>query len=180
MISRDNASPWPDVEDAAIVFVLDARDDFEAGLLRDWVESSRPQDDPGSGYSFVKLPRGRADDWLASLREHGDAVWLQPLRIAWLPAPDKRRDRPLLDLFHGRIAEPGRTRRRWLAKHRPERLAYIVGDGAYIEEMRTRQAEAAVDDDAFAEFVSASFAVRVTRFPASCPARFSQTRTFGT
>ena len=154
MISRDNASPWPDVEDAAIVFVLDARDDFEAGLLRDWVESSRPQDDPGSGYSFVKLPRGRADDWLASLREHGDAVWLQPLRIAWLPAPDKRHDRPLLDLFHGRIAEPGRTRRRWLAKHRPERLAYIVGDGAYIEEMRTRQAEAAVDDDAFAEFVT--------------------------
>jgi glycerol-3-phosphate O-acyltransferase len=81
-------------------------------------------------------------------------LWLQPLRIAWLPAPDRRLDRPLLDFFHGRIAEPGRARRRWLAKHRPERLAWIVGDGAYLDEMRERQAKAAVEDDAFAEFVA--------------------------
>jgi glycerol-3-phosphate O-acyltransferase len=154
MISRDNASPWPDVEDAAIVFVLDARDDFEAGLLRDWVESRRPPAAPGSRYSFVELPRRRVGEWLATLPKRHDALWLQPLRIAWLPAPDRRHDRPLLDFFHGRIAEPGRARRRWLAKHRPERLAWIVGDGAYLDEMRERQAKAAVEDGAFAEFVA--------------------------
>jgi glycerol-3-phosphate O-acyltransferase len=155
MISRDSPSPWPGVEDAEIVFVLDARDDFEAGLLRDWVESCSSSSASSSRYSFIGLPRDRrSGDWLAALPKRHDALWLQPLRIAWLPAPDRRLDRPLLDFFHGRIAEPGRARRRWLAKHRPERLAWIVGDGAYLDEMRERQAKAAVEDDAFAEFVA--------------------------
>ncbi len=154
MISRESPSPWPDVRDATVVFVLDARDDFEAGLLRDWVESSRPQDGSVCRYSFIELPRRRAHDGLADLPQEGGNVWLQPLRIAWLPAPDRRRDRPLLDLFHGRIAEPGRTRRRWLAKHHPERLAWIAGDGAWLDDMRRRQAEAAAHEDGFAEFVA--------------------------
>jgi len=154
MIGRESPSPWPDVRDATVLFVLDARDDFEAGLLRDWVESTRPQDSAFSRYSFIEMPRGRADHWLADVPLDSDKLWLQPLRVAWLPAPDRRRDRPLLDLFHGRIAEPGRARRRWLAKHHPERLAWIAGDGAWLDEMRQRQAEAAVDDDGFAEFVA--------------------------
>jgi glycerol-3-phosphate O-acyltransferase len=154
MTSRDNSTPWPEIRDAGIVFVLDVRDDFEAGLLRNWVESSRPSPAPDSPYSFVELPRGNTDDWLEDLPEQDDALWLQPLRIAWLPAPDRRRGRRLLDLFLGRIAEPGRARRRWLARHRPERLAYIAGDGAYFDEMRERQVEAAVADDAFPEFVA--------------------------
>jgi len=154
MIGRESPSPWPDVRDATVLFVLDARDDFEAGLLRDWVESERPQDSAFSRYSFIELPRGRAGDWLADVPLDSASLWLQPLRVAWLPAPDRRRDRPLLDIFHGRIAEPGRARRRWLAKHHPERLAWIAGDGAWLDEMRQRQAEAAVDDDGFAEFVA--------------------------
>jgi glycerol-3-phosphate O-acyltransferase len=154
MTSPDNSTPWPEIRDASILFVLDARDDFEAGLLRNWVESSRPSPAPDSPYSFVELPRRKADDWMNALPEQDDALWLQPLRIAWLPAPDRRRGRRLLDLFPGRIAEPGRARRRWLARHRPERLAYIAGDGAYFDEMRERQVEAAVADGAFPEFVA--------------------------
>jgi glycerol-3-phosphate O-acyltransferase len=154
MIEPDSPSPWPKIDDAMVAFLLDARDGFEASLLRDWVETRKPHAGSGSRYSFIELPRGRADDWLAALSEEDDAVWLQPLRIAWLPAPDRRHDRPLLDFFHGRIAEPGKARRRWLAKHRPERLACIVGDGAYLEELRERQAKAAVEDDAFAEFAA--------------------------
>jgi len=154
MTSRDNPSPWPPDQDGIIVFLLDARDDFEAALLQNWVESSKPADASHSRYSFVALPRDRADDWLAALPQQEDAVWLQPLRIAWLPAARRRRDRPLLDFFHGRMAEPGRARRRWLARHRPERLARIAGDGAWLSELRERQAEAAIDDDAFAEFAA--------------------------
>jgi len=154
MTSRESLSPWPPDQDATVVFLLDARDDFEAALLQDWVESCKPRNGAHCRYSFVRLPGGGAGEWLADLPGRHDALWLQPLRIAWLPAPDRRRDRPLLDFFHGRIAEPGRARRRWLARHRPERLAYIVGDGAYFDEMRERQAKAAVEDDAFAEFVA--------------------------
>jgi glycerol-3-phosphate O-acyltransferase len=154
MTRRGSSSPWPDVRDAGIAFVLDARDDFEAGLLRGWVESSRPPSGPQPPYSFVELPGNHADDWVAALPEQDDALWLQPLRIAWLPAPVGRRGRTLLALVPGRIAEPGRARRRWLAKHRPERLAYIAGDGAYLDEIRERQAEAGVEDADFSEFVA--------------------------
>jgi glycerol-3-phosphate O-acyltransferase len=154
MIRRDSPSPWPEAQDATVVFVLDARDEFEAGLLRNWVESRRHEDGSSTRYSFVELPKGRADDWIAHIPQQSDAVWLQPLRVAWLPAPDRHRDRPLLDFFHGRIAEPGRARRRWLAKHRPERLAWIVGDGAWLDEMRDRQNEAGIDSDEFAGFVA--------------------------
>ena len=152
MTRRGNSSPWPEIADASIVFVLDVRDDFEASLLQEWVESTRPSSARYSPYSFVELPKGDARDWTAALPEQDDALWLQPLRIAWLPAPDGHRGRTLLDFIPGRIAEPGRVRRRWLAKHRPERLAYIAGDGAYLDEMRQRQIEAAVEDNAFPEF----------------------------
>ena len=154
MIDLNSPSPWPDIQDATVVFVLDARDDFEAGLLRDWVESRLPDSVAIPRYIFVELPRTGGDDWLGALPQQSGAVWLQPLRIAWLPSPNRRRDHFLLDLFHGRIAEPGRTRRRWLAKHRPDRLAWIVGDGAWLDEMRERQAEAAIDDDDFAQFIA--------------------------
>ena len=152
MTSHDTPSPWPPDQDATIVFLLDARDDFEASLLSDWVESGKPQD--AGHYTFVRLPRDGGDDWLAGVPPQSDTVWLQPLRIAWLPAPRGRRDRPLRDFFRRRLAEPGRARRRWLAKHHPERLAWIVGDGASIEELRERQAEASIGDDAFAEFAA--------------------------
>jgi glycerol-3-phosphate O-acyltransferase len=154
MISRDSPSPWPEDQVGTVVFLLDARDEFEAALLRDWVEAVKPQGVTPSRYLFIELPRRNAEDWLAALPQQGDAVWLQPLRIAWLPAPGRRRDRSLLDFFHGRMAEPGKARRRWLARHRPERLAWIVGDGARLDELRKRQADAAIDDDAFAEFAA--------------------------
>mgnify|MGYP001815596012 FL=1 len=125
MTSRDSPSPWPPDQAATVVFLLDARDDFEAALLRDWVESGKPEDVSGSRYSFVELSGNRAGDWLAALPDQSDAVWMQPLRIAWLPAAGRRRDPPLLDFFYGRMAEPGRARRRWLAKHRPCHLYTI-------------------------------------------------------
>jgi glycerol-3-phosphate O-acyltransferase len=154
MKNRDSRSPWPEIQHATIVFVLDARDAFEAGLLREWVESTRPRADSPTHYSFAELPRGRGSDWLSALTRKTDAVWLQPLRIAWLPASEGRRDRTLLDLVPGRLTEPGRARRRWLAKHRPERRAWIVGDGAWLHDMRTRQVEAAIEDDQFEQFVA--------------------------
>jgi glycerol-3-phosphate O-acyltransferase len=163
MIRRDSPSPWPDIQDATIVFVLDVRDDFEGELLRDWVESARPQAGPAPRYTFVELPRRRGDDWLAELPQGGGATWLQPLRIAWLPSPNRPSDRPLLDYVRGRLAQPGRARRRWLAKHHPERLAYIVGDGAFLDDMRARQAEAGVADRRFTEFVTSQALIALER-----------------
>lgn len=144
---------WPAVEGEAVVFLLDARDDFEAGLLRDWVESRRPESESPARHSFVKLLKSRSDELLAAIPEQGDAVWMQPLRIAWLPASRTGGRSSLRDFFYGRIGEPGRARRRWLAKHQPERIAYIVGKGAYLDELRERLGGAAACDDELPEFV---------------------------
>lgn len=133
------------------MFLLDARDGFEAGLLRDWVETGKPAALPP--YSFVRLQTDEAERLLADASQQ-DAAWLQPLRLAWLPSANAGRTRSLQDLFHGRITEPGKLRRRWLAKHRPERVAYVAGDGAYLHELRERHDGAEPGENALPEFVT--------------------------
>ena len=158
----DQMTPWPKTPDGAIVFLLDARDDFEAGLLRDWVESSKPES--AGQYSFVRLQKGDAGDLQATATQQG-ATWMQPLRIAWLPSPNAGRTRSLQDFFHGRITEPGRIRRRWLAKHRPERIAYVAGDGAYLHTLCERMAGAgsSVGDGDLPEFISGQALIALER-----------------
>lgn len=153
-VSCDSSSPWPEIETGAVAFLLDARDDFEVGLLRDWVESRRPAGDSQLRHSFIRLPKGRADDLLAAVAELDEFIWMQPLRIAWLPTSDTGGNRSLQDLFYGRIAEPGRIRRRLIAKYRPDRLAYVVGHGACLHELRERRAEAGVANDDLSEFIA--------------------------
>ena len=153
-LNRDSSSPWPEIETGAIVFLLDARDDFEVGLLRDWVESRRPNGDSQLRHSFIRLPKGRADDLLTAMQGLDDSVWMQPLRIAWLPTSHMGGKRSLQDLFYGRIAKPGKIRRRLIAKFRPDRLAYVVGHGACLHELRERRAEANVAKHDLSEFVA--------------------------
>ncbi len=149
-----STSPWPDIEDGAVAFLLDARDDFEAKLLRDWVESEKPETGTHLRHWFINLSNGRADDLLSELPEPGSAVWMQPLRIAWLPADGAASRRPLQDFFYGRFAEPGKARRRLIAKRQPERIAYVVGDGAYLDDVCERLSGAAVRDEERSEFIA--------------------------
>jgi glycerol-3-phosphate O-acyltransferase len=153
-VSHDNASPWAEIETGSIAFLLDARDDFEADLLRAWVEAQTPSDDAHPQHTFVRLPRDGSDGLLANVAGKDDPIWMQPLRIAWLPAASTRGTRSLHDFFYGRIAEPGRLRRRLIAKLSPERLAYVVGGGAYLHDIRERQNDATVDEDNLSEYVA--------------------------
>jgi len=159
--NSDSASPWPEIEDGAVAFLLDARDDFEARLLRDWVETQKPEPGSHPRYSFVRLPRNGASNLLDALQEPGDALWMQPLRIAWMPASQTAGGRTLRDLFHGRITEPGTVRRWWLAKHQPDRVAYIAGDGAYLDELRERLAGASGDE--LSEFIANQASIALER-----------------
>ena len=118
------------------------RDDFEAGLLRDWVEASMPDAESIPSYIFIALPKRRSTNWLADVASLSDEVWMQPLRIAWLPEERTTGRISLRDLFYGRITQPGMLRRRWLAKFRPERIAYVAGDGATLDDMQERFAGA--------------------------------------
>ncbi len=149
-VSSNSSSPWPDLEHGAIAFLLDARDEHEVRLLRDWVDAQRPESDSVPPHSFITLPKGRAGNLPGAAPAEGDAVWMQPLRIAWLPSART----PL-----------GKFRRRWLAKHRPERIAYIVGDGAYLDELRERLAgsEPSISDDELSEFVTSQALIALER-----------------
>jgi len=153
---RDASAPWPEIDDGSVAFILDARDDFEAGLLRNWVGSCAPASGPLPPHVFIRLPKVHKKEFACPLPEQGDRVWMQPLRIAWLPAERKSGNRSLQDFFYGRITEPGRARRRWLARHQPDRLAYIAGDGAYLDELCDRfSATAAIVGDAdYPEFIA--------------------------
>ena len=163
--ARTMTSPWPETERGAIAFLLDVRDDFEAGLLRDWVEASRPEADPARPCSFIELPKRRATDLLADLSELGDTVWLQPLRIAWLPSARTPGRLSLRDLFYGRVTEPGRIRRRWLAKRQPKRVAYIAGDGAALDDLRGRfaGAESSAANGELSEFIAGQALIALER-----------------
>ena len=156
----DRLSPWPDAAAGAVAFLLDVRDDFEGDLLRDWVESRRPE--TNVPYSCLELPDTQGGDWTTAW-DHGDDVWMQPLRIAWLPPARKAGSRSLRDLFYGRVTAPGKLRRRWLAKHRPERLAYVVGDGAYLGELRERYAGGASGDNTLPDFVAGQAMIALER-----------------
>jgi glycerol-3-phosphate O-acyltransferase len=148
-----SAAPWAEVESGSIAFLLDARDDFEAGLLRDWVEAQSPDSDARPQYSFMRCPKGGANHVLATLSRLNGPVWMQPLRIAWLPSSQSGSSRSLQDFFHGRITEPGWLRRRTIAKYSPERLAYVAGGGAYLDELRERQTSVSVDKDDLSEYI---------------------------
>ncbi|NCF16082.1 MAG: hypothetical protein GWP62_12280 [Gammaproteobacteria bacterium] len=149
-VSADSSSLWPDLEHGTIAFLLDARDEHEVRLLRDWVYARQPESDSLPSHSFITLPRGRADNLLDTMPAEGDAVWMQPLRIAWLPSART----PF-----------GKARRRWLAKHRPERVAYIVGDGAWLGELRDRLAgsDDFITDDELSEFVASQALIALER-----------------
>jgi glycerol-3-phosphate O-acyltransferase len=157
-------SPWPDVDNPAITFLLDVRDDFEAKLLRDWVEAQRPES-ATPHYRFIRLPKGRAGNLLGELKAQGKDVWVQPLRVAWLPSARRTGRFSFQDIFAGRIAEPGSLRRRWLAKHRPHRVAYIVGDGAPLGGLRERLCDddTVVSKEELSEFIVSQALIALER-----------------
>ncbi len=163
--SRTSPTPWPDVESTSIAFLLDVRDDFEAGLLRDWVDAEWTGSGSPPRHRFIRLSKGHAGNLLGALAAQGDEVWMQPLRIAWLPSARRAGRFSIQDLFAGRIAEPGNLRRRWLARHRPERLAYIVGDGARLGELRERLCddEAEISNHELSEFIASQALIALER-----------------
>jgi len=162
----DGSSPWPKITDAAVTFLLDVRDDFEAELLRNWVEQHKPTSDSCPRYSIVTLSKGGANAYLTETVEDGDRTWMQPLRIAWLPAPNAAAKRSLLGSAYGRIAASGLIGRRWLARRQPERVAYVAGDGASLSDLRNRYAgsdAAAEPRDGLRDFICSQALIALER-----------------
>ena len=78
-----NVSPWPEQDGNPVVFLLDARDEFDAQLLTSWIDRHRP--DADRHCTIIRLSNDGIDASLADrINDAPDDAWLQPVRIAWL------------------------------------------------------------------------------------------------
>ncbi len=132
-----DTSPWPDTTSDPVVFLLDARDELDEELVQSWVDRHRPDSDPV--YAIVRLSNDGID---ATLSNHIDdaapATWMQPVRVAWLPSTAAADHNGVGNFFVRLIAAFGKVGRRFIARRYPERLAYIRGDGATLEDLSQR------------------------------------------
>jgi glycerol-3-phosphate O-acyltransferase len=152
-------TPWPEVDASAIVFLLDVRDDFEAEILANWIRDTHPGDSVAPPHSSLALGTGAA----GRAMDDADDTWMQPLRIAWLPKTGGDGDPNLLNALFAKILIPGPLRRRWLAKHQPDRMARVVGDGAFLGDLRARGADGARTPPTLGTFIETQALISLER-----------------
>ncbi|MFK7963682.1 MAG: 1-acyl-sn-glycerol-3-phosphate acyltransferase [Burkholderiaceae bacterium] len=128
---------WPIDDGQRVVFLTDVRDRLERRLLRTWVTANWPRAQ-ASGVEIIEVGRSRESAELLALCNLETSIWLQPVRVAWLALESHEPPSLVKDFFYGRRVHPGPLRRLWLARHRPERLAYLLGAGAPLSLLRSR------------------------------------------
>ncbi|MBT8092417.1 MAG: 1-acyl-sn-glycerol-3-phosphate acyltransferase [Gammaproteobacteria bacterium] len=150
----DADTPWPEPGGNDLIFLLDARDRYEVKLLGDWIDATR---DPAESRTprLISLPQNSGLHELADVGELDSNSWLQPVRIVWLP-PDYGESTGLFrDVFFARTVEPNIFRRKRIARHAPERMRFVSGQGATLSDLRERYED--VRGDAGAELGLADF-----------------------
>ncbi len=158
-------SPWPESADGSIVFLLDAKDSFERALLRQWITHTRPESRTQASRS-IALPRNGKADELADIGSLDGSTWLQPVRVVWLP-PQRGESKGLLrDMFFARTVQPNIFRRKRIAKHAPERMRFVSGQGATLADLGERFSD--VRDDSgdsidLADFIRAQALITLER-----------------
>ena len=141
LVEPDVLATWPRARDVPIIFLLDADDPTERLVLREWIESHRPDN---ARYEIIELPRRKGlrrsstPAALHRLLDKGDAV-LAPLRVAWLaPKREGRRSVKFSDLlFLGDPRDPFPITQAWLHRFRPDRI-----EARTATEVRLRSPEA--------------------------------------
>lgn len=140
----DACSPWPDRAPGdgppSVVFLIDARNGFEAELLRERIRSTAD----GRPFQIALLARRASADLTRvadAIEASGDPhVWLQPLRLIWLPSPKPPGTGLIQDLLAAQIENPGPLRSRRILARSPERVCLLCGEGATLASVRERAA----------------------------------------
>jgi glycerol-3-phosphate O-acyltransferase len=129
-------------EGVRVVYLLDAANDYEAGLLRRWLESH--VDDPET--VRIKSSRRRRSDIsgdLAHVMESPEPMYFVPLRVLWM-APEKggRRSVGWSDAFKpGDPRDPRGVRARLIRTFQPGRVKLIAATGAGRDELEAAYIE---------------------------------------
>ncbi|OBK67473.1 glycerol-3-phosphate 1-O-acyltransferase [Mycobacterium sp. 1165178.9] len=131
----------------------------EMELVTAWLEHQRT-DHPGANFGFVKLPAldapPEAMTALAEQLESGEDRSIVPVRVFWLPEPDRGRFAKLAGLLPGRDPyHPNHRQQEQIVRTAPQRARVVAGEAATVAELRRQWRETTVGEDKydFAQFV---------------------------
>lgn len=135
----------------------------EAELVTAWVEQQRGGN-PGATFDVLELPAPDAPataltalaDQLESGPKTTDDRSIVPVRVFWLPPPDRGRLAKLAGLLPGRDPyHPNERQQRHILANAPHRARVVAGESATISELRQhwRDTTVAQDKRDFAQFV---------------------------
>jgi glycerol-3-phosphate O-acyltransferase len=131
----------------------------EMELVTTWLDQQRAGH-PGANFDLVKLPALDASpEAMTSLAEQldsGEDRSIVPVRVFWLPPPDRGRLAKLAGLLPGRDPyHPSQRLQTQILRGAPRRARVVAGESATVSELRRQWRDTTVGDDKsdFAQFV---------------------------
>ena len=135
----------------------------ELELVMAWVGQQRA-DNPGAKFDVLELPPPDAPPeeltalmgQLDSGPESKDDRSIVPVRVFWLPAPDRGRLAKLAGLLPGQDPyHPNQRQQRRVLRHAPRRARVVAGESARVSELRQQWRDTTVGENErdFAHFV---------------------------
>jgi glycerol-3-phosphate O-acyltransferase len=131
----------------------------EMDLITAWIDQQRVIN-AGANFDVVQLPPPTAPPGaliaLAEQLESGEDRSIVPVRVFWLPPPNRGRAAKLAGLFPGRNPyHPNERQQRQIVRNAPRRARVVAGESAKISELRQQWRDTTVGDNKsdFAHFV---------------------------
>ena len=143
--------------DSLVLASMDSPVEIE--LIMAWAEEQRANN-PAAKFDVLKLPQGEAPPTaLTELVEQlgsGDDRTIVPVRVFWLPPPDRSRLAKVTGLIPGRDPyHPNPRQQRHILRKTPRRARVVAGEPAKVSELRQQWRDTTVGEDErdFAQFV---------------------------
>lgn len=131
----------------------------EMDLVTAWMDQQRAGH-PGANFDLIKLPALDAPPEvmtaLAEQLESREDRAIVPVRVFWLPEPDRGRVAKLAGLLPGRDPyHPNQRQQERIVRTAPQRARVVAGEAATVSELRRQWHDTTVGDDRydFAQFV---------------------------
>jgi glycerol-3-phosphate O-acyltransferase len=149
-------------QDSLVLASMDTSVEME--LVMDWLGKQRARN-PETRVDVLKLPSRNAPptaltalvEQLESGAESGDDRSIVPVRVFWLPPPDRGRIAKVAGLLPGRDPyHPNERQQRHILRNDPHRARVVAGEPAKVSELRQQWRDTTVGENErdFAQFVT--------------------------
>ncbi|HXA88803.1 MAG TPA: 1-acyl-sn-glycerol-3-phosphate acyltransferase, partial [Mycobacterium sp.] len=132
----------------------------EMQLVIDWLGQQRTRN-PDATFDVLKLPSRNAPPSaltaLVEQLESGEDRSVVPVRVFWLPPPDRSRVEKVAGLLPGRDPyHPNQRQQRRILRSDPRRARVVAGESAKVSELRQQWRDTTVGENErdFAQFVT--------------------------